>query len=119
MPRPIRIRDVGFEPEATFFKPAGVPMASLEEVILTFEEVEALRLKEVEGLGQTKAAKKMNVSQPTFFRILSTARKKIADAIVNGKAIRVQGGNYKFIGTTYGPGQGRRGQGRRFRGNIL
>lgn len=69
-------------------------MRSLEEVSLKFEEAEALRLKDVEGLGQTIAAKKMGVSQPTFFRILSSARKKVSDAIINGKAIKVEGGEY-------------------------
>jgi len=65
-------------------------MRTLEEVVLSFEEIESLRLKEVEGLGQTEAAKKMHISQPTFFRILSTARKKVAEAIIKGKAIKIQ-----------------------------
>jgi len=78
----------------------------------TFEEVEALRLKEVEGLGQTEAAKKMGVSQPTFFRILASARKKTAEAIVTGKAIRVEGGSFSF-------GKRLRGAGKRnFRGEL-
>jgi len=66
----------------------------LEEVVLSFEEVEALRLKDIEGLEQTKAAKKMHISQPTFYRMLSTARKKTAEAIIKGKAIRIE--NKKF-----------------------
>ena len=96
MPRPTTPRRIQFQPGITYFKPAGVPMKILEEVSLKFEEAEALRLKDVEGLGQTNAAKKMNISQPTFFRVLSTARKKVADAIINGKAIRVEGGEYKM-----------------------
>jgi len=117
MPRPQNTRRVGFRPEVTHFKPAGVPLAGLDEVILTFDEVEALRLKDLEGMGQTKAAKQMNVSQPTFFRILSLARKKAADAIVNGKAIRVEGGNYIYPGPGRGAGRGAgRGLGRGFRG---
>ena len=96
MSRPIMPRRISYKNNITYFKPAGVPMRSLEEVSLKFEEVEALRLKDVEGLGQILAAEKMGVSQPTFFRILSTARKKVSDAIINGKAIRVEGGEYKF-----------------------
>jgi len=96
MPRPIRPRKIRYKSNITYFKPAGIPMHSLEEVSLKFEEVEALRLKDVEKLGQTLAAEKMGVSQPTFFRIISTARKKVSDAIINGKAIRVEGGEYKF-----------------------
>ena len=96
MPRPILPRKISYKNSITYFKPAGVPMRSLEEVSLKFEEAEALRLKDVELFGQTLAAEKMGVSQPTFFRILSTARKKVSDAIINGKAIRVEGGEYKF-----------------------
>ncbi|MFH1391970.1 MAG: DUF134 domain-containing protein [Candidatus Diapherotrites archaeon] len=94
MPRPTIPRRILFQTEVTFFKPAGIPLVGLEKVVLTFEEVEALRLKEVEGKNQTKSAKEMGISQPTFFRIISIARKKISDAIVNGKAIKVEGGNY-------------------------
>lgn len=90
MVRPRLPRIIDFEPGTTYFKPAGIPLRTLEEVVLTFEEVEALRLKEVEGLGQTESAKRMKISQPTFFRILSIARKKVADAIINGKAIKIQ-----------------------------
>jgi len=90
--RPRIPRIIDFEPGTTYFKPAGIPLRILEEVVLSFEEIEALRLKEVEELGQTQAAKKMHVSQPTFFRILSTARKKVAQAIINGKAIKIQKG---------------------------
>ncbi|MFA5125866.1 MAG: DUF134 domain-containing protein [archaeon] len=90
MVRPRIPRIINFEPGTTYFKPAGIPMRTLEEVVLSFEEIESLRLKEVEGLGQTEAAKKMHISQPTFFRILSTARKKVAEAIIKGKAIKIQ-----------------------------
>lgn len=90
MVRPRIPRIIDFEPGTTYFKPAGIPLRVLEEVVLSFEEAEALRLKDVEGYAQTKAAKKMHISQPTFFRILSTARKKVADAIINGKAIKLQ-----------------------------
>jgi predicted DNA-binding protein (UPF0251 family) len=97
MPRPRLCRRVKFEPETTYFKPAGIPLRKLEEVVLTVDEFEAIRLKDLEGLEQEEAAKKMNISQPTFFRLLDSARKKIADAIVNGKAIKIEGGSYKLF----------------------
>ena len=96
MVRPRRCRRVWFEPNITYFKPARVPMRNLKEVIITVDEFESIRLKDLEGLDQIKAAKKMNISQPTFFRLLDSARKKIADAIINGKAIKIEGGNYKL-----------------------
>ena len=95
MSRPVTPIRINFQPGVTYFKPAGVPMRSLEEVVLKYEEVEALRLKDVDGLDQTVAAKKMKISQPTFFRVISNARKKVADAIIKGKAIKVEGGEYK------------------------
>lgn len=88
--RPRIPRRISFEPGTTYFKPAGVPLWQLEEVVLSFEEAESLRLKDVEGLGQTEAAKKMGVSQPTFFRIISIARKKIAEALIKGKSIKIR-----------------------------
>lgn len=97
MPRPRLCRRVGVEPGVTYFKPAGIPIKELEEVVLTVDEFEAIRLKDLEGLEQEAAAKKMNISQPTFFRLLDSARKKIADAIVNGKAIKIEGGKYKLF----------------------
>lgn len=72
-------------------------MINLEESILTFGEVEAIRLKDFLEFEQKECAKKMNISQPTFHRLISSARKKIADAIVNGKAIKIQGGNFKMV----------------------
>jgi predicted DNA-binding protein (UPF0251 family) len=96
MPRPRRCRRVWFEPDVTYFKPAGVRMIDLEESVLTVDEFEAVRLKDLEGLDETVAAKKMNISQPTFNRLVSSARKKIADAIVHGKAIKIFGGPYKL-----------------------
>ena len=85
----------------------------LEEVILTVEELEAVRLKDLEGLEQEECADMMKVSRPTFFRIITSARQKIADALVNGKAIRVEGGNYKVYGEDMrGPGGRRHRHGR-------
>lgn len=83
-------RRIGFCPRASYFKPAGIPLRHLEVVALELEEGEALRLKHLEGLNQTQSAKRMGVSQSTFQRILQKAYGKMADAIVSGKAIRVE-----------------------------
>jgi len=95
MVRPRLCRRIFSEPNVTYFKPRGVPMAYLEEAILNIDEFEAVRLKDLEGFEQEECAKKMNISQPTFHRLVSSARKKIADAIIHGKAIKIEGGNYK------------------------
>ncbi|OGF25076.1 hypothetical protein A2303_05640 [Candidatus Falkowbacteria bacterium RIFOXYB2_FULL_47_14] len=87
--RPCLHRNVNFNPKADYFKPRGIPMADLELIELTVEEGEALRLKNIENLDQNECAKKMKTSQTTFQRILSSAYKKISDAIVNGKAISI------------------------------
>lgn len=89
MTRPRLSRNVNFVPKVTYFKPKGVPMYSLEIVDLSLEEVEALRLKNNEGLEQTECAKIMNTSQSTFQRILSGVYNKVSDALINGKAIRI------------------------------
>jgi predicted DNA-binding protein (UPF0251 family) len=96
MPRPLKCRRVASVPGTTFFKPAGIPVRLLEEVELSLEEAEALRLKEIEGLDQEAAAEKMNISRPTFQRVLASARRKVADALLNGKAIRITGGNVEM-----------------------
>jgi predicted DNA-binding protein (UPF0251 family)/predicted Fe-Mo cluster-binding NifX family protein len=82
-------------PDVTYFKPAGIPLRVLEEIDLSIEEAEALRLKDLEGLEQEQGAEKMNISRPTFQRVLATARKKVADALLNGKAIKIGGGNFE------------------------
>lgn len=94
MPRPPKCRRVEFLPHLTFFKPAGVPLKELEEVSLTVEELEAIRLKDLEGLDQETCAARMGISRPTFHRLLSAGRAKLADALVEGKAIRIGGGNF-------------------------
>ena len=96
MPRPQKCRRVAYMPGVTFFKPSGIPMRSLEEIQLSVGEAEALRLKDLEGMEQEPAAEKMNVSRPTFQRILSSARRKVADALLNGRAVRIAGGNYEM-----------------------
>jgi predicted DNA-binding protein (UPF0251 family) len=89
MPRPRLCRRIQFNPNITYFKPQGVPMRELEIIELTTEEVEALRLRNIKDLEQEEAAKKMNTSQSTFQRILSSAYKKITEALIEGKAIKI------------------------------
>ncbi len=90
MPRPRLCRRIRFNPNVTYFKPQGVPMSDLEVVELTTEEVEALRLKNVKDLDQIECAKMMKTSQSTFQRILSSAYKKITQALIEGKAIKIE-----------------------------
>jgi len=90
MVRPRVCRKIRFRPKAHYFKPQGIPMYQLEEVVLTKEEMEALKLKDYDGLEQIEAAWKMNTSQSTFQRILSSARIKIAQAIVKGQALKIE-----------------------------
>ena len=89
MPRPRRCRKIRFNPNITYFKPQGVPMRDLEIVELTAEEIEAYRLRYIKDMEQQEAAEKMSTSQSTYQRILYSAYKKIADALVNGKAIKI------------------------------
>jgi uncharacterized protein len=100
MPRPRRFRRVCLEPDITYFKPAGVRMSELEETVLSVEEFESIRLKDLGGLEEKEAARKMNISQPTFNRLVTSARRKISEAIVNGKAIKIFGGQYRISGRT-------------------
>ena len=90
MPRPKKIRRMRFNPNVHYFKPQGVPLRALEEVVLAPDELEALKLHDVDGLEQLSAAKKMKISQPTFARIIDAAYKKIAQALIKGKAIRIE-----------------------------
>lgn len=90
MPRPRKKRRLNFKPNVYYFKPQGVPLRLLEEVVLKSDEVEALKLHDADGLGQVKAAKKMNISQSTFARILNKSYKKLAESIINGKAIKIE-----------------------------
>ncbi len=92
MPRPRQCRRVAHLPQVTFYKPRGVPLSILQHVNLTFDELEAIRLADFEGLYQEQAAEKMNISRQTFGRIIESAHKKIADALVNGKALSIEGG---------------------------
>ena len=92
--RPKRCRRVSYKPSITHFKPAGIPLSTLEEIHLTIDEIEAIRLADFEGHYQDSAAKKMNISRQTFGRILVEAHKKIAEALVLGKSILIKGVEY-------------------------
>ena len=97
MPRPKVPRVVNFQPDVTYFKPRGIPLRFLSEVKLSLDELEALRLADFESLDQPKAAKKMKISQSTFQRILTSAHQKVAQALIQGEAIRVEGGTYRIL----------------------
>ena len=97
MPRPKRFRWISFRPGVTYFKPQGVPMRFLDEVKLAADELEALRLADFQGKDQIEAAKKMKISQSTFQRILTSARQKVSEGLVKGKAIRIEGGKVRMI----------------------
>ncbi len=90
MPRPRKNRCIKFNPDITYFKPRGIPLREIGEVILAPDELEALRLADVKDYDQIKAACLMKISQSTFQRILTLAHRKIAEALIEGKAIRIQ-----------------------------
>lgn len=88
-------------PGATYFKPRGIPMRVLEEVRLSVDELESLRLKDLMGLEQEVAAREMGVSRPTFQRILEDAHRKVTEALVAGKALEIEGGDYEVVPMTF------------------
>ncbi|RUT78250.1 DUF134 domain-containing protein [Ancylomarina longa] len=94
MPRKKCLRHICLEPELTYYKPVGVPLCELKIVLLHLDEYEAIRLADSEGLYHNEAAARMNVSRQTFGRIVNEARKKIANAIVEGMAIKIEGGHF-------------------------
>ena len=98
MARPSSRRKICHPPLYVHFQPVSQLRSHYEEIILTLDELEAVRLADHEGLYQDEAAEKMGVSRPTFGRIIETARKKIAGAIVTGKAIKVEGGEVDIHG---------------------
>ncbi len=116
MPRPPRPRRVIEGLEGRVYKPRGVAMSQLEEAVLTLDGLEALRLADMQGLYQEAAAERMGVSRATFARVLSEARRIVADALVEGKALNIGGGAISRCPRhePHGPGQGRR---RRCRGS--
>ncbi|MBV7274104.1 DUF134 domain-containing protein [Clostridium sp. PL3] len=94
MPRPTKFRRVEFFPDDNYFVPWGKSKYEIEEIVLKVEELEAMRLKDIEELNQEECADKMKVSRQTFQNIIDTARKKVALALTEGKAIRISGGYY-------------------------
>ena len=92
MPRPCCCRRVAGRPPWNVFKPADTPCRTGEEIVLTLDELEAMRLADMEGLYQEQAAERMNVSRQTFARIVESARNKVARALVEGKDLRIEGG---------------------------
>ena len=94
MPRPVKSRRVENLPEFTYFVPAGRRKCEIEEISIKVEEFEAMRLKDVEDLNQEECAERMQISRQTFQNIIDSARKKIAIALIDGKAINISGGNY-------------------------
>ena len=98
MPRPFCHRRIAGRPAAPIFKPIGIPMLELEEVVMTLDEFEAIRLADLDGLYQEQAAAQMNVSRATFSRIIEAAHRKLADVLVHGKALRIEGGVVRVEG---------------------
>lgn len=94
MARPTKWRKIENMPAIPYFIPSDKDVAEVPENILKLEELEAVRLKDLEGLEQSECAEKMEVSRPTFQRILLSAREKITDSLVNGKIIHIEGGNF-------------------------
>ena len=90
MPRPCKRRRVRGNPNSGYFKPAGIPIRELKETKLSMAEFEAIRLVDFQEISQEDAARQRQISQPTLSRILSSARKKISDSIINGKAIKIE-----------------------------
>ncbi|MFH1379741.1 MAG: DUF134 domain-containing protein [bacterium] len=97
MPRPFKFRKVCCRPDSNYFKPQGIPVNVLEEINMSIDELEAIRLADLEGMYQEDAAKKMNVSRQTFGNIINSAHKKIADSLVNTKALKIEGGVIKMM----------------------
>jgi predicted DNA-binding protein (UPF0251 family) len=89
---------VGAMPGVAYFKPRGVRIIALEEVALGVDEFEAIRLADLEGLYQEQAAERMKISRPTFGRIIESARRKVAEALVQGKALKIEGGDFEMKG---------------------
>lgn len=92
MPRPCKMRRVSCNPQAMSFKPGGISDPEIETVILSRDELEAIRLADFEGLYQEHAAERMKISRQTFGNIISSAHKKVADFLINSKSLSVEGG---------------------------
>lgn len=92
MTRPLKCRKVTAKPRAYYFKPRAVPLCELQETALFLDEFQALKYAELDGKDQAAAAAAMGISRQTFGNILASARRKLADAVVNGKALKIEGG---------------------------
>lgn len=90
MPRPKKYRCVRCKPDATYFKPRGIPLVELEEVPISIDELEAIRLADFEGMYHEDAAKRMKISRQTFGRILNDAHKKVSECLIKGKALKIE-----------------------------
>ncbi|MFZ4777482.1 MAG: DUF134 domain-containing protein [Terrimicrobiaceae bacterium] len=90
MPRPLCPRNISHSPPVTYFKPAGIPLRDLEEIVVAADELESLRLADCEDLYHVEAAKRMGISRQTFDRIIRRARGKVACALVKGLALRIE-----------------------------
>lgn len=95
MPRPFKKRRVCCNPKSDYFKPRGIPLDCLEEVTLSIDELEALRLADMEGAYQEEGAGRMNISRQTFGNIIASAHQKVAEALLEGKALKIEGGVVK------------------------
>jgi uncharacterized protein len=123
MPRPKKPRTIGYIPDNRCFYPK---CSNMDEVVITMVELEAIRLSDLMKLDQDTASERMNISRGTFQRIINTARYKMSDALVNGKGIRIEGGEYDFVAPMEcghrhcaggnGKGNGGSGRGRQHRG---
>lgn len=98
MTRPKYCRKIGCIPDINYYKPKGIPSSQLEEVILTLDEYESIKLADFEGLYQEDASLKMDISRQTFGRILDSAHRKIADVLIHGKALKISGGEVSIAG---------------------
>lgn len=95
MTRPRCCRKIGRVPDINYYKPKGIPSSLLDEVVLTLDEFEAIKLADFEGLYQEQAAVKMDISRQTFGRIIDSAHRKIADVLIHGKALKIAGGKVR------------------------
>jgi predicted DNA-binding protein (UPF0251 family) len=96
MARPFKCRKVVSEPRTYYFKPRAAPLCELEEITLQLDEFQAIKYAELDRKDQTAAAADMKISRQTFGNILASARRKLADAVVNGKALKINGGPVKY-----------------------
>jgi len=115
--RPIKPRWIGFDPPGVCFIPQPAAVRPPDLVVLSLDELEAMRLADMEGLGQEEAARRMNVSRPTFGRIVERARRKVTAALVQGRGIGIDGGVIRYHPPWGGRGRGGGPHGHRHHGH--